>query len=100
MTNAIAQTIRQQIGTDTWLAISAREATYYGKTCLKFRFGSRYGLPKWIQVTYNPGRDDYTILAWQVHRNRCVKDLARYEGVYADSLGWLIRDINLEVEMA
>ena len=56
--NNIAQTIKQQIGIDTWLAVSARNPQWFlnddGDTVLRFRFGNRYGLPHFIEITYRP----------------------------------------------
>lgn len=95
----IAQTIRQQIGTDTWLAVSARDAVDHGDK-ITFRFGNRYGLPHYIEITYRRSTDDYSVKAWRVHRNGCIKVLAEYDRVYFDLLGWLVRDINNEAEFA
>lgn len=116
-TTTIATTIKQQIGTDAWLAVSAREAKFWtadnGTTTLAFRFGDRYGLPKWCEITYRPGSDDYSIHAYKIHRNGCRKTLriaseyepsgyeyAEYEGVYADSLGMLVRYANQIAELS
>lgn len=107
----VAQTIKNQIGTDTWLAISAREARYTGHpngdVTLTFRFGSRYGLPQYCEITYVTASDDYEIYAYKVRRNGNEKaltlglnDEAHLTGIYADSLGWLIRDINQEAELS
>lgn len=99
----IAQTIQRQIGTDAWLAVSARNASYCETpegTQLRFRFGDRYGLAKWCEITYKRGSDDYAIAAYKIRRNGKREALAFYEGVYADSLGFLIRDINLEAELS
>lgn len=100
----IAATIRQQIGTDTWLAISARNPSYRldgnNNTVFTFRFGSRYGLQRWIDVTYERVTDDYRIFAYRIKRNGTQRIVANYEGVYADSLAFLIRDINTEEEYA
>lgn len=95
----IAQTIRQQIGTDTWLAVSARDAVDHGDK-ITFRFGNRYGLPNYIEITYRRATDDYSVKAWRVHRNGCIKVLAECDRVYFDLLGWLVRDINNEAEFA
>lgn len=98
----VAATIRQQIGTDTWLAVSARKPKYRldgnNNTVFSFRFGSRYGLQCWIDVTYERVTDDYRIFAYRFKRNGCKQVIANYEGVYADSLAFLIRDINTEEE--
>ena len=107
----VARTIKSQIGIDTWLAVSARETFYTshanGDVTLTFRFGSRYGLPQYCEITYVTASDDYEIYAYRVHRNgskRAIKlglnDEAHLTGIYADSLGWLIRDINQEAELS
>lgn len=102
--NNIAQTIKQQIGIDTWLAVSARNPQWFlnddGDTVLRFRFGNRYGLPHFIEITYRPGRDLYDLKGYKIHRNRCRTVLDDYTDVYADSLGFLIRDINNEAVFA
>ena len=100
----VIQTIKQQIGTDTWLAVSARSESYFisesANATLKFRFGNRYGLPNYIEIEYRAGSDDYALRAYRIHRNGCKSVLADYEGVYADSLAFLIRDINQEAQFA
>lgn len=94
----IAQTIIEQIGTDAWLAVSAREITPL-ESGVTFRFGNRYGLKRFITVTYRPASDDYEILAIRIQRNGTVKQIAQYEGITFESLAWLIRDINAEAEI-
>lgn len=96
---AIAQTIIEQVGTDALLAVSAREVKPL-ESGVTFRFGNRYGLKRCITITYRPGSDDYQILATRTHRNGCVRQIAQYEGITFESLGWLIRDINLDEELA
>lgn len=91
----IAQTIIEQIGTDTWLAVSARNAVDHGDK-ITFRFGDRYGLPHHIEITYRRSTDDYSIVAYRVHRNGCKRVIAEYDGITWESLGWLVRDINNE----
>ena len=109
MTNdpTAARTIRAQIGTDTWLAVSARQPKWWtdgGDVVFAFRFGSRYGLPKWCEITYRKGRDDYDVTAYRIHRNGCKRvlsitdeyglDQTDWTGVYADRLGSLVRQAN------
>lgn len=113
----VAQTIRAQIGPNVWLAVSAREARVWttddGAVTLAFRFGSRYGLAKWCEITYRPGKDLYDICAYKIHRNG-VKSTFRiaseyeldgyeyteYSDVYADSLANLVRQINTIAEVS
>ncbi len=95
---AIAQTILEQIGTDALLAVSAREITPL-ESGVAFQFGNRYGLKRYITVTYRPASDDYEILATRIQRNGTVKQIAQYEGITWESLGWLVRDINNEAEI-
>lgn len=107
----IASTIRDQIGLDSWLAVSARTPRYWstedGNVTFSFRFGNRYGLAKWCDITYKPGTDLYDIVAYKIHRNGVKKTLriaseyeldgyeyTSYEGVYADNLPSLVRQIN------
>lgn len=109
MTNdpTAARTIRAQIGTDAWLAVSARQPKWWtdgGDVVFAFRFGSRHGLPKWCEITYRKGRDDYDVTAYKIHRNGCKRVLsatdedgierADWTGVYADRLGPLVREAN------
>jgi hypothetical protein len=102
--SGIAATIRQQIGVDAWLAVSAREPKWWtddqGRVVFAFRFGDRYGLPKWCEITYRPGSDDYSVKAYKIHRNGCKRTIDQFDGVYADALGFLVRDINSEAEFA
>lgn len=112
-----AYTIKQQIGLDAWLAVSARNPRYWstedGAVTFSFRFGSRYGLQKWCQITYRPGKDLYDVCAYKIHRNGVKKtfriaseyeldgyEYTEYEGVYADMLGNLVRQINTIAEVA
>ena len=101
----IAKTIQKQIGTDAWLAVSARNSTFCevpGGVQLRFRYGSAHGLAQWCEITYNQGRDDYTVCAYKINRKweRVELDYggraANFEGIYFDNLGWLLRDINSE----
>jgi hypothetical protein len=111
----IAATIRQQIGTDAWLAVSARDPKWWtsdsGDIVLAFRFGSRYGLPKWCEITYRSGRDSYDIGAYKIHRNGCKKTLsvpdeitgtyyADWTDIYADNLGSFVRIANTMAEIS
>jgi hypothetical protein len=118
MVNAtVAITIRQQIGADSWLAVSGRDPRYWtsdnGEVTFAFRFGSTYGLPRWCEITYKRGSDDYTIHAYKIHRNGVRKTLSvpsdyepdgreytTYEGVYADRLPSLVRYINTIGELS
>jgi hypothetical protein len=107
----VALTIKKQIGTDAWLAVSGRNERYWttddGNVTFAFRFGNAYGLPKWCEITYKTGADLYDIVAYKIHRNGVKKTLriasefeldgyeyTSYEGVYGDSLPALVRDIN------
>lgn len=108
----IAATIRQQIGLDSWLAVIAREPRWWqnsetGYITFTFRFGSRHGLSKWIDVAYNRATDLYDVKAYKLHRNGCKSTLKipsefepdgyeyfEYEGIYAESLPDLVREIN------
>jgi hypothetical protein len=97
---AIADTIWQQIGSDTRLAISARSFTYgntNGDTFLKFRFGSNHGLANYCDITYRPGTDDYTLHAYKIRRNLAITTTYLYERVDADSLPFFLRQINDEL---
>lgn len=114
----IAATIRQQIGLDAWLAVSAREPRWWqssetGNITFTFRFGSRHGLSKWIDVAYNRGTDLYDVKGYKLHRNGCRAVLklpsefelsgyeyTEYEGIYADSLPDIVREINRIAEIA
>lgn len=107
----VASTIKQQIGLDVWLAVSARNARYWeteqGNVTFAFRFGSSYGLAKWCEITYKRGADAYDIVAYKVHRNGVKKTLSiaseyeidgyeytSYSDVYFESLGNIVREIN------
>lgn len=104
----IAKTIRDQIGLDTWLAVSARNPRWWtdstGDVVFAFRFGSRYGLARWIEIAYREVSDDYDLLAYKIHRNGCKRtfrfegESTEYEGVYAASLAPLIRSINQQAD--
>lgn len=111
-----ALTIKRQIGLDAWLAVSAREPRYWatedGSVTFAFRFGSRYGLAKWCQITYKPGKDLYDVCAYKIHRNGVKKtfriaseyeldgyEYTEYSDVYADSLASLVRQINTIAEV-
>lgn len=113
----IASTIRRQIGTDVWLAVSARNPRWWtsptGDVVFAFRFGSRYGLAKWCEITYQSSSDDYDLIAYKVHRNGVKSTLslpseyeadgverAEYEGLYADTLPTFVRSVNLMGEFA
>lgn len=99
----IAATIRQQIGTDAWLAVSARDFGYFldtaGNVVARFRVGSRHGLPVIVSVTYHAGRDTYTVECCKIRRNGSTKAVlldgsASSEDVYAESLGMIVRAFN------
>lgn len=114
----IAATIRQQIGLDAWLAVSARQHRWWlngrtGFVTFTFRFGSRHGLPKWIDIAYNRATDLYDVQGYKIHRNGCARvfklpsdfdpdgyEYTDYKGVYADSLPDLVREINRLAEIA
>jgi hypothetical protein len=111
----IAATIRRQIGTDAWLATSARDPRFWtnetGDVVFAFRFGSRYGLPKWCEITYRRASDDYGVIAYKIHRNGCKKTLnqpdeitgtywAEWNGIHADMLGTFIRIANQMGELS
>ena len=113
----VASTIKRQIGIDAWLAVSARDPRYYstddGTVTFSFRFGSRYGLAKWCEISYNRGTDLYDIVAYKVLRNGVKKTLrvaseyemdgyeyTSYSGIYADSLPSLLRRINVIGELS
>ena len=112
----IAQTIHEQIGLDTWLAVGGRDRRVHidedGNVVNQFRFGSRYGLPKYIDITYKRGRDDYHVHGYKIHRNKAVstfihasehidgKEFTKYDGVYADQLPDLVRLINQLAELS
>jgi len=96
----VADTIWQQIGSDTRHAISARSFTYgdtNGNTFLKFRFGSNHGLANYCEITYNASSDDYTLHAYKIRRNLTITTTYLYERVYADSLPFFLRQINNEL---
>jgi len=104
-TEYIAKTIQKQIGTDAWLAVSARNASFCEVpegVQLRFRYGSSHGLAQWCEITYNRGSDDYAIWAYKINRKGerveldYDKRIAKFEGIYFDTLPWLIRDINSE----
>lgn len=107
----IATTMKRQIGLDAWLAVSARNPRWWtnddGNVVFAFRFGSRYGLAKWCEITYRPGSDDYAMTAYRIRRNGCKsvlsipdeyepsgRDTADWDGLYADSLGIFVRSAN------
>ena len=107
----IAETIFRQIGLDAYRAVSGRDRRAYidedGNVVHQFRFGSSYGLPKYIDITYKRGRDDYHVHGYKIHRNKAVSTLsvpsdyplhdkedAIYDGVYADRLPYIVRRIN------
>ena len=114
----IAATIRDQIGLNAWLAVSARQARWWingqtGHVTFTFRFGSRHGLSKWVDIAYNRGTDLYDVKGYKVHRNGCHSvfklpsefefdgyEYTEYEGVYADSLPDIVREINRLAEIA
>jgi len=112
----IAETIHRQIGLDAYRAVSGRDRRAYidedGNVVNQFRFGSQYGLRKYIDITYKRGRDDYNVHGYKVHRNRAVstfihasehidgKEFTKYDGVYADQLPNLVRLINVVSELS
>ena len=111
----IASTIRAQIGTDAWFAVSGRDAKWWTNDkddlVFAFRFGSSYGLQKWCEITYRAGSDDYAIKAYKIHRNGSKRvlsigdgsrgiDTAEWDGVYGDSLGTWVRQANQLGELA
>ena len=113
----IAATIRDQIGLDAWLAVSGRTPRYWrldnGDVTFAFRFGGAYGLAKWCEITYKTGADLYDIVAYKIHRNGAKSTLriaseyevdgfeyTQYEGVYADSLSSIVREINTIAELS
>ena len=113
----VASTIKRQIGIDAWLAVSARDPRYYstddGTVTFSFRFGSRYGLAKWCEITYKRGADTYDMVAYKVHRNGVKKTLsiaskyepdgvesASYSNVYFDMLPSLVRQANTIGELS
>ena len=111
----IASTIRTQIGTDAWFAVSGRDAKWWtndkNEVVFAFRFGSSYGLQKWCEITYRAGTDDYAIKAYKIHRNGSKRvlsigdgfggrDTAEWDGVYWESLGTWVRQANLIGELA
>lgn len=113
----VAITIKDQIGTDTWLAVSAREGKWWtddnGDVIFAFRFGGRYGLAKWCEITYRRGSDDYAVTAYKIHRNGCKVtlkiadryeysgyDTANYYGVHAGLLSFTVRHFNQMGELA
>lgn len=110
----IASTIKAQIGTDNWLAVSARAPKFWtddaGNVVFAFRFGSRHGLAKYVQITYRDRTDDYAIQAFKVRRNglretfKVVNDwgveYTESDGIYADQIGWIVRYYNTIAEFA
>lgn len=96
----VAQTISKQVGSDAWFATSAREPRWWtkdnGDTVWAVRFGNRYGLQNWFEVTYRRSTDDYAVSAYKLKRNGTKVSLLRYEGVYWDRLGDLLREANEE----
>lgn len=96
--NTIAHTIRRQIGTDAWLAVSARDA-YRTPDSLVFRYGVRGGAVRKITVTLTPD-DVYLVTAHRIPmrgKNFGIPaQTAQYEGVYAEQLAGVIRAINNE----
>jgi hypothetical protein len=111
----IASTIRKQIGTDAWFAVSGRDAKWWtndkNEVVFAFRFGSSYGLQKWCEITYRAGSDDYAIKAYKIHRNGSKRILsigdgwggietAEWDGVYWESLGAWVRQANQLGELA
>ena len=112
----IAETIHRQIGLDAYRAVSGRDRRAYidedGNVVNQFRFGSQYGLRKYIDITYKRGRDEYNVHGYKVHRNRAVstfihasehidgKEFTKYDGVYADQLPDLVRLINQLAELS
>ena len=96
-----ARTIKAQIGLDTALAVSARKYAVgvnpKGETFLAFNFG-KSGSNRWAKIAYVPGRDTYDIEFVRRNRRTYAETVDRtYADVYADSLGFLIRDYNNEV---
>ena len=114
---SIASTIKNQIGLDAWLAVSGRDLRYWtnatGDIVFAFRFGSRYGLPKWIEITYQQASDDYDVIAYKIRRNGVKATLtipdafnengierAEWDGVYFDALPRIVRRANLIGELS
>lgn len=112
----IARTIRSQIGIDAWLAVSARQPRWWtnstGDVVFSFRFGSRYGLAKWIEITYTVA-DDYDVVAYKIRRNGLRQTITapdqyaengietcEWDGVYFDDLPRLVRRANLLAELS
>ena len=87
-----------------WLAVSARNPRWWtddnGDVVFAFRFGNCYGLPHWCEITYQSASDDYDVYCYKVHRDGCKRALqsedgmADWNGVYASSLGSIIREVN------
>jgi len=117
MTQTIAQTITKQIGSNVWFAVSARDPKWWtkdtGDVVVAFRFGSRYGLPKWCEITYKQGIDTYDVSAYKIHRNGAKRmftladksamdglERSGWEGIYADRLAEVVRRANLMGELA
>jgi hypothetical protein len=92
----IADTIRQQIGFDARLAVSARDYSYTHNS-LTFRYGPRNGLKHYTTITYRAGSDDYLVTALKIKRNLEILQLAHFERVYADDLSHFVRLINNEI---
>jgi hypothetical protein len=94
----IADAIKMQIGTDAWLAVSARNPRWWtnsnGDVVFAFRYGNRYGCPCWCEITYQDASDDYDVRTIKVRRNGHVDVLSEQDGVYASSLGEVIREAN------
>lgn len=92
----VASAIRDQIGSDVWLAVSARQPVLIDRG-LRFRFGNRYGAPIHAHIVLEP-TDTYRVVVTRTP-NRGAKAhiqqvLSEHDQVYAQDLGDLIRAIN------
>lgn len=99
----VAKEIRRQIGVESWLAVSAREPQFFlnpeGQPAIRFRFGSRYGLKRYMEIAYRRGTDDYSLWAYKIRRNGDVETIREF-GLYCDGLPYFVREINQQEEAA
>lgn len=92
----IANTIRTQIGTDAWWAVSGREPVAVANG-LGFRFGSSHGNPLHMLVTLEPS-DTYKVVATRTPRRGVnaykPQTVAEFDDIYAMDLPAVVRSIN------
>lgn len=95
--NQVLQTLWSQIPSDVIWAVSARNTWYDNEAdMVSFEYGaSPNPSHRRITIRYHKGPDLYSVVATRIRRKTLEPwETHRYEGVYADQLGSIIRAIN------